>query len=355
MTPIESLKTAFQERKLTLFLGAGVSVDNGFLLWEGLVLAMYFKIMDAQRLGMWRPFPNYLMAISEWQVENLQEPLEITARKIRLHYGDDQPAFLNALRETLYQGFEPGDAGTYNVPAADELMYGNPTLRAVAQLCENNHGGVKSVVTYNYDSLLQRFLYDDTYTTIYKKGQTPVDGTLPIYHVHGYVPFQDANGSEPEDIIFTEDQYNLAASNPDSWSNALQLGAMSDAVGLMVGLSLSDRNIRRLFDVARQSTNEITHFAILKRRTWKKPSAEELSKINQKAKKYADRFLRSGVKGGPGMKKGPNWQNEITGILREVQRKSDEQETLVLNELGIEPLWIDHYEEIPEIINQIQS
>ena len=354
MTALESLQKAFNDKNLTLYLGAGVSMDSGLPSWEGLVLAMYFKIMDQQRLGMWRPFPNYLLAISDWQIKNLQEPLEITARKIRLYYGGDQAGFLKSLRETLYQGFTPANEYDFVSPGAGDLMLGNPTLHAVADLCGHAQRGVDAVVTYNYDALLEKVLMEGTFEAICRTDHAPDADKIPVYHVHGYVPFQQSAGSSVEDIVFTEDQYNRVANDPYSWSNLVQIHRMSSSVGLMIGLSLSDRNMRRLFDAVRRSPIETSHFAILKRREWKVPSGEELSKINEQAILYAEKFARSGIKGGGGgMKKGLNWEYEIKGILKEVQLKSDEQETLVLNELGIEPIWVDEYEEIPDTVAQI--
>ncbi len=100
MDSINKLRQAYKNRNLTLYLGAGVSIGSGLPSWDALVLAMYFKVMDQQRLGNWRPFPNYLLAIAEWQLQHLREPLEITARKIRSHFSHNQQDFLNVLRET---------------------------------------------------------------------------------------------------------------------------------------------------------------------------------------------------------------------------------------------------------------
>jgi hypothetical protein len=107
VTDFETLRDAYKKKNLTLYLGAGVSRDSGLPSWDALVLAMYFKVMSQQRLGRWRPFPNYLLAIAEWQLAHLREPLEISARKIRRHYHGNQQAFRDSMWETLYEGFQP--------------------------------------------------------------------------------------------------------------------------------------------------------------------------------------------------------------------------------------------------------
>src|SRR4051794_16195060 len=102
---LATLRTAFRQGNLTLYLGAGVSIGSGLLSWNQLVLAMYFTAVRGDWRARWRPYPNYLYAIAEWQLKRTHEPLEITARKIRQFYPDDDK-FLDDLKETLYAGFE---------------------------------------------------------------------------------------------------------------------------------------------------------------------------------------------------------------------------------------------------------
>ena len=127
---------------------------------------------------------------------------------------------------------------------------------------------------------------------------------------------------------------------------------MSSSVGLMIGLSLSDRNMRRLFDAVRNAPIETRHFALLKRPQWQAPRVGELDRIHERAKDYYEKFERSGVKRSPG-EKGLNWRSEITGILEEVQNKGIEQEQQVLRELGIEPIWYDKHPEIADRLSEI--
>ena len=101
---LSTLRSAFQQGNLTLYLGAGVSIGSGLPGWNQLVLAMYFAAVHGDWRARWRPYPNYLYAIAEWQLTQNHEPLEITARKIRQFYSSDE-AFLGDLKETLYAGF----------------------------------------------------------------------------------------------------------------------------------------------------------------------------------------------------------------------------------------------------------
>jgi len=99
---IKALRTAFGQQRLTLFLGAGVSVANGLPTWEKLVLSLYFSTISEQQMNGWRPYANYLYAISEWYLKRSIEPLEITARKTKSFYENSdvgEKAFLDAIRD----------------------------------------------------------------------------------------------------------------------------------------------------------------------------------------------------------------------------------------------------------------
>lgn len=368
------LRSAFERKQLTLYLGAGVSVGNGLPAWEKLVLAMYFDAIRRERRSGWRPYPNYLYAIAEWQLGESREPLEITARKLRKFYDDTEEhhqRFLEDLRRTLYARVEGDDA--HREPGM--LRDANETLGAVARLCEAStvDRGVAGVITYNYDNLLEIVLRDQS-----RKVQSvfdpepPAEDALPIYHVHGFVPIE-GEGSRPDDIVFTEEQYHLAARDPYSWSNLVQLRAMTGTTGLMIGLSLADRNIRRLLDAIARSPARSRSFILLRdpKLEHRKPTAKALDAIHRKAKTYLKRFKDSGIKSAheydpeqvfarrPAVKSGamikgePVYRKEIRGIIEAVRATEAEQQTWVLKQLGVEPIWYRKHDEIPDLLARI--
>jgi|SRR5271157_1197004 len=378
---IGELASAFNQKNLTLYLGAGVSVGSGLPTWDRLVLAMYFSTMADKTMKGWRPFPNYLYAIAEFHLKRGQEPLEITARKVRKFCPGERQLF-DELHRALYQAFVDPYSGQVEHPNVPELRSGNPTLDAVARLIEQGDWaskGVKSVITYNYDSLLETALTGFPHQPIFDGSGW--DATkLPIYHVHGFVPLSDADqGSNGEEIVFTEDQYHLTAQDSYSWSNLVQIQAMSSSVGLMIGLSLSDRNMRRLLDAVGQAPVGARNYAILNRPSWTSPKDYSLDEIHEKAIDYISRFTASGVKpkygteevmyskpnvkssrpdmksvaGGPDDE--PRYRYEIRGILKEVERFDSEQQEDVLWQLGVQPIWYDDYQEIPQIIGEISG
>lgn len=375
---IASLRKAFSQKNLTLYLGAGVSVGNGLPTWERLVLAMYFAAISVHKMQGWRPFPNYLFAIAEWHMKRGHEPLEITARKLKKYFSTPDD-FLHRLRNTLYQGFMQSDGETLQRIGGSALREANATLDAVAQLCEGGGAtghGASAVISYNYDSLLETALRNCPNQPIF--GEAVVDASkLPIYHVHGYVPIEAGEGSSAEEIVFTEDQYHRTAQDVYSWGNLVQIQAMARSVGLMVGLSMSDRNMRRLLDAIAKAPIGTRNYALLQRREWSPASYEEIDEIQEKALEYFDRFERSGVKSdsrarnkvlartpgtksasplpkiGAGVKGEARYRREIRGILGEIERFDTEEQEFVLDQLGITPIWYQDHAEIPRIVEKI--
>jgi hypothetical protein len=180
-------------------------------------------------------------------------------------------------------------------------LHANATLNSIVKLCvakRNRRFGVRSVITYNYDNLLEMALSRKRpYKAVYSKDGDYGDH-LPVFHVHGYVPHDRGEIDRKNDaIIFTEEQYNSVASDPYSWSNIVQLREMSSSTGLMIGLSLSDRNIRRLLDALNQPPIRPKIFALLKVPNQKTASNEEMDSIHERAIDVFDKFEQSGIKG----------------------------------------------------------
>lgn len=377
---IKELRKAFQNKNLSLFLGAGVSIGSNLPSWEKLVLAIYFSKISEQHLEGWRPFSNYLYAIAEWHLANSPEPLEITARKLRKYYesgNEEDGKFLDDLYSTLY-GSCLDRNGQPQINKA-LIRSNNSTLDAVARLCESPNKRIQSVVTYNYDSLLEIALGDFPYQSIFSS--TSLDPEkLAIHHVHGYVPLDKGiDGSKRKEIVFTEDQYHRVAGDPYYWSNLVQLQAMSNSVGLMIGLSLSDRNMRRLLDAIGNAPINSVSYALLKIPDENPPEDDVLDDIHEKAKGYLTRYENSGIKSEqdessgifflrPGIKssrlpikssregeKGLRYRYEIAGIIEQVKRLGREQQKYVLEQLGIRPIWLEEYSDIPGIIDQIMK
>lgn len=350
-----TLNDAYGRGRLTLYLGAGVSVPSGLPTWQRLVLAMYFDMLsEANR----RAYANYVHAVAEWMLEKSPDPLEITAQKLRIHFGEDEAGFIAALKRQLYGGFFAAER--YHVPDRRKLRRGNDTLRSVTRLIEGSSvrkaRGVETVVTYNYDNLLELALSARTSYHVVDRADSERGRGIPIYHVHGYVPLEEdqEETSGTSAIIFTEEQYHEATNEAYSWTNLVQLHGFSGSTGLMVGLSLSDRNIRRLLHALSRSPVRATCYAVLQRPTWKQPHDHEEAEIDRMAKALFERAKKSGSPVPPNYGvKGSHWRDQIGRILDRAQDVATEQQERVLRDLGVTPIWYDEHEEVPDVLKEI--
>jgi hypothetical protein len=352
------LREAFANGELTLYLGAGASVPSGLPSWERLIQSMYFRNMQTEALRQnLDSYPNYLYAISEWVLSKHREPLDIMVRKIKSRYLENE--FLQFLKDTLYAGFiyreeSPDSLGRKKIQRPQRLTTNNPTLEAVVDLCSRTQPGIaglEGIITYNYDNLLELALEQHQYTsfqTIWNTRQQMEPGRVPIFHVHGYVP-TNGEGSAAHELILSEEQYNRVAQDAFFWGNLVQLQYLGNSVGLMIGLSLADRNIRRLLDTIRHSPMRCRNFIMLRKPKQITLTEKDVFEIDQMSRRYMAKFSRSGA----GIKNRQFIGMELSMIMTEINRVEKQDTEQLLKELRITPIWYENHEEIPHLLRQI--
>ena len=348
---IEALRYEFQRGRLTLYLGAGVSRDSGLPNWNTLIASLYYSAISADWKPQWIAFPNYLYALGEWLLIKSGDPPEVIAGKVENYYGSNS-GFAEELKGTLYLPWRQTHEHL-NAPSAKQLRRGNELLDAVAKLCEAtvDRRGLHAVVSTNYDSLLEQALNEgparDKFKPIWKSAEKLLPKKKGIFHVHGYLP-ADGNGSPYEEIMLTEAQYHGAASDPYSWSNLTLIQCFSASTGLMIGMSMADRNLRRLLHALHRTQLSEKQYVILK-----KPEAPvmnncDLQEVNARAVTYAKRFAGSGIKKGDTLHK-------MQAILEELVRQEKTMAESALASMGVTPLWVEHYAEIPVIVEAVKA
>ncbi len=203
-------------------------------------------------------------------------------------------------------------------------------------------------MTYNYDNLLELATEGSTckFVPLWKSSAPLKEPARPIFHVHGYIPAQ-GDSSELESIVFTEAQYHAAANDPYSWSNLCQIQCMSSSVGLMVGLSLTDSNMRRLLNALKITPLRKPSFALLKKPQWPVPGPSELDAIHQRAQEYWEKLDGSGIKANR------DRNEQMLEIINVVNQNEQANHAKMLEEFGITPIWFEEYEQVPEILDSI--
>jgi hypothetical protein len=310
---LRDLHEIYATEGVSLFLGAGVSMGFGLPSWSG-ILATLFGVALKEQMG---------SALSARELTHLQT--------LATQLNSDSPLQAGrVVQRALAQSgekFEERLSGLLYAEAVNETE--GTLLGAVADLCMATRRGsrVHSVVTYNYDDLLEETLTKRRVRalSVYEAKGAPSIDDLPVYHVHGFLP-RDRSlfGSSAEaPVVFAEQQYHLLYTDPFHWTNIVQLNAIREHTCVFLGLSMTDPNLRRLLEIGSRSSESARHYAFMKRRAVKevkregKPAALSGTTIEQ--------FL--------------GWHHQL----------SEE----VLKDLGVRVIWFDSYDEIRDAIQSL--
>lgn len=202
-------------------------------------------------------------------------------------YNNDDNNFVTSIKNAL------------NVSANNSLL-----IRNIGNAIKTKR--INQIITYNYDDLIENELdlSGINFTSI-SKSERLIGDSLPIYHVHGYIPIIRKNSKyNPNDVRLSEDSYHEIYKDSYHWSNVIQLYALNNSTCFFIGLSMKDPNLRRLLDISTKRGDEsIYHFAFLKR----------------------DEFT----------------QHKLTeNIFREME---------------VQIIWYEKYDELPDLINRISQ
>lgn len=243
---------AFRDHNLTLVLGAGVSSGLGFPMWNDLVDDLFRQIYRKVDPG-----------LKTAPIKKLRKNGDTTNTSMIRHLenlADFRSTVRSLARNRLYRDFE-----------------GRGMRRVIKPICEaflrkGLRSSVKDVITYNFDDVLERQLRAmgrSDVSTIYSGETCPQRrGGLRIYHPHGFLPAEvDDPGDKAFDVgvVFSERDYNLHFMDPSHWANIIQLQHFMNRTCLLIGISMTDLNMRRLLDHAHERTRSgIRHVSIQK-------------------------------------------------------------------------------------------
>lgn len=319
------LKDCYQKGQFTLFLGAGVSSSAGMPDWNTLLNSL---------------FVTYLT--KEFNGDTTASDHAIGQIVARLGHVDEPSALMAAryLRKGLTKSNKTAEefnaAITKNLYKLRNKSFDldSRLIKSIAEMCMPRRTGakVKSVITYNFDDLVERQLAKNRilYRCIYSDTETYDPDELPIYHVHGFLPEEKNKYDrlEKSTLVFSEEGYHKIYSDSYHWSNLVQLNSLRENNCLMVGLSMADPNLRRLLDISAKNIEQSKHYAFMKRLTrenfcYEKLEGKERQAVNDLA--LADKFLD-----------GHHTLNEE-----------------LMKELGVSVIWYENYEEIPQFIEEV--
>lgn len=204
---------------LRLFLGAGVSAAFGLPEWKLLVARLLERESDAS-------FMADLASRSSSELGRLLDPLD-----------DGSTDYYRRVHEALYRDV-----------AADllEQLQRSPLLLAVAALMTGSHRGrVESVVTYNYDDILERYLRMLGYAVQRRTRPDMLSRRADVVmnHVHGSLPQEWQDPVDTSEIVLSEKSFRgRRAAIDEGWSADVENGMYSRAA-LFLGMSGDDSTV----------------------------------------------------------------------------------------------------------------
>lgn len=239
----ERLKIAindFNRFDSVIFAGAGVSASAKLPDWQSLLKNL---LADCDFLSS-DDFDNVFKSAD---CSNL-----VTARYIEKALNADKKVIVEKIRQILY---------------LDDCHIESQLISTICDLIiwQKN---LRSVITYNYDTLIEDCLKAKGRScfSVYKNSRDDCN-SFPVYHVHGIV-FRENESGQPEDIVLTEDDYHRVYSEVFDWSNVEQLHALTRCTCYFIGLSLNDPNLRRLLEIAqRDSSKSVKHYVFIERKS----------------------------------------------------------------------------------------
>ena len=273
----------FNRYDSVIFTGAGVSASAKIPDWQTL-------LKDLLAGGTIINSDDYDSVFKSMDSSNL-----LAARYIEKSLNTDKKAIVNKIRKLLY-------------PSNDIQV--SCLIITICGLIINQKN-LRSVITYNYDTLIEDNLRTKGKPcfSVYKNSRDE-SNSFPVYHVHGIV-FRKNDNELPEDIVLTEDDYHRVYSEVFDWSNVEQLHALTRCTCFFIGLSLNDPNLRRLLEIAqRDSSKSVRHYAFLERK----------SAFNEKEKAEKDFQTRENMLADLGLNviwyKGDDEHRELPKLLK---------------------------------------
>jgi hypothetical protein len=260
----EELKYLFSKKPFVLFIGAGVNIGfNEQLSWDGLL--------------------NYLVERA-WNILRIEEGLHINEKdkidKLLKDFSPYQKAmFIKKILGNNYIGFLQSHlySNCNKQVIREEIIHSKTQyLIEIAKFIIKNEN-IHAVVTYNYDNFLSetiKLLLDtekqkeprkietvDIYQTIQHLAHD--NTTLPIYHVHGFIPPPDKILVEKsENVVLATDEYFNNMIEPFSWQTTTQLFYLNNYNCLFLGTSLDDWNMLRALAYSNHFSKAVQHFVL---------------------------------------------------------------------------------------------
>ena len=204
--------------RLSLVVGAGISLHFGLPSWRALVRRLF-----RNKKG---PMPR--RSTSEAQAEYFRHK----------YYEDDEGGLIEAVHAALYRGAKVDFA----------TLRGHTTLAGIgALLMASRRGSISEVITLNYDDLLEIYLryHGIVAQSVVKEEHWTGYADVMVYHLHGFVPFRTEEERSERVVL---DQQSYSRFSVSTLWGQIALSIMRRRTCLFIGLSGSDQNLDTLLN-----------------------------------------------------------------------------------------------------------
>jgi hypothetical protein len=213
-----------------LFLGAGASIAFNLPPWKMLIARILGKESD----------PVFVSELDSKSVTDL--------RRLVDPFDDDSATYVENVHNALYRDVKANLL---------EQLQVSPLLLALAALMTGAHRGrIDSVVTYNYDDLLEQYLMMLGLTVCRRMhpDELSTRADVEINYVHGRLPqLWDASKAMPKLVLSEKSYRSRRAEIDEGWPAWIEQGLHSK-IGLFVGLSGDDSSI---LDILKRAQNRV--------------------------------------------------------------------------------------------------
>ncbi|REC53636.1 hypothetical protein DRF62_12640, partial [Chryseobacterium piscium] len=332
---IISLIECFKNRQFSLLLGAGVSSSAGMPTWANLLNSLFVSYLSNE-FDKSKSVTNDEVKEIVNRLNNIdQQSALMAARYLRKGLSKQQindETFIKTITKSLYELRDK------NKREDSDL------INAVSNICMPRQNGarVKSLITYNFDDLLEKNLTVKSikFHSIYTENENANTEELPIYHVHGFLPEnRDKYDSlDKTTLVFSEEGYHHIYSDPFHWSNLIQLYNLKENNCLMIGLSMTDPNLRRLLDISAKNSEYNRHFVFLKRLT-----IEDFAYATIDIKED-DKIIKHKVQIISNVKNAEDFLHRHHKLNEEIMK-----------ELSVNIIWYESHDDIPPILKRLNE
>ena len=276
---IRFLAAQLHKESLSLFLGAGMSKSFSLDGWRDLLNSICKdKHIEIE-----------IISSSNPSAEELQNKADEIARKL----DNDDNKLMDIVEKYLYKGLDL---------RRDFNVFQHHSLISVASLIMGSkRGRIRTVITLNYDSLLEFYLqsFGFTVNTISKLPYYQSGYDVNIFHPHGYLPHKIMKHKRSDEIILSQKQADNRVGAENSPWRLLMKHYLSKNVFLFIGLSeatASDRLISPILTNVQKEVNRNLGVWIFKDKVTKqtKDKLEDLGiGVLEKSSDEIPKFLMS--------------------------------------------------------------